>query len=46
MERFVKWLEKNDVNMENIENSSELDVIKKDDDKVLEIPAFLRRQVN
>ena len=34
------------INIENEENSSELDIIKKDDDKVLEIPAFLRRQVN
>ena len=34
------------INIENEENSNELDIIKKDDDKVLEIPAFLRRQVN
>ena len=34
------------INVENEKNSSELDIIKKDDDKVLEIPAFLRRQVN
>ena len=34
------------INIENEENSSELDIIEKDDDKVLEIPAFLRRQVN
>jgi len=25
---------------------SELDILSKEDDKVLEIPAFLRRQVN
>ena len=44
----MKNLQMNFLNslIENIENSSELDVIKKDDDKVLEIPAFLRRQVN
>ena len=34
------------INIENEENSSELDIIEKDDDKVIEIPAFLRRQVN
>ena len=28
------------------QNLSELDILSKEDDKVLEIPAFLRRQVN
>ena len=31
---------------ENEENSNELDILSVEDDKVLEIPAFLRRQVN
>ena len=31
---------------ENEENLRELDILSKEDDKVLEIPAFLRRQVN
>ena len=31
---------------ENEENSKQLDILSKEDDKVLEIPAFLRRQVN
>ena len=31
---------------ENEQNLSELDILSKEDDKVLEIPAFLRRQVN
>ncbi len=31
---------------ENEENSKELDILSVEDDKVLEIPAFLRRQVN
>ena len=30
----------------NEQNTSELDILSKEDDKVLEIPAFLRRQVN
>ena len=33
-------------NKENEQNASELDILSKEDDKVLEIPAFLRRQVN
>ena len=33
-------------NKENKQNASELDILSKEDDKVLEIPAFLRRQVN
>ena len=36
----------NDSNKENKQNASELDILSKEDDKVLEIPAFLRRQVN
>ena len=35
-----------DSNKENEQNVSELDILSKEDDKVLEIPAFLRRQVN
>tara|TARA_B100001248_G_scaffold203750_1_gene157913 strand:+ start:26 stop:1654 length:1629 start_codon:yes stop_codon:yes gene_type:complete len=35
-----------DSNKANEQNSSELDILSKEDDKVLEIPAFLRRQVN
>ena len=31
---------------ENEEKSNELDILSVEDDKVLEIPAFLRRQVN
>ena len=33
-------------NKANERNASELDILSKEDDKVLEIPAFLRRQVN
>ena len=35
-----------DSNKANEQNASELDILSKEDDKVLEIPAFLRRQVN
>ena len=35
-----------DSNKANEQNTSELDILSKEDDKVLEIPAFLRRQVN
>ena len=35
-----------DPNKANEQNVSELDILSKEDDKVLEIPAFLRRQVN
>ena len=35
-----------DSNKANELNASELDILSKEDDKVLEIPAFLRRQVN
>ena len=35
-----------DSNKANERNASELDILSKEDDKVLEIPAFLRRQVN
>ena len=35
-----------DPNKANEQNISELDILSKEDDKVLEIPAFLRRQVN
>ena len=35
-----------DQNKANEQNVSELDILSKEDDKVLEIPAFLRRQVN
>ena len=35
-----------DSNKANEQNVSELDILSKEDDKVLEIPAFLRRQVN
>ena len=35
-----------DSNKANERDASELDILSKEDDKVLEIPAFLRRQVN
>ena len=43
LERVEEIIDSNKANEQNI---NELDILSKEDDKVLEIPAFLRRQVN
>ena len=43
LERVEEIIDSNKANEQNV---NELDILSKEDDKVLEIPAFLRRQVN